>query len=129
MEQGWTRDLTFLEFFPILVAVLVWGEEMANCMVHFWCDNMVVVQVISSLLSKSVRLMKLVREFTLRCLDLNLLFLGRHVPEVVNGVTDALSHKQMERFHQLTRDADPEPVSVLEELWKIESQKFGERSV
>lgn len=44
--SGWLKvgtGLTFLEFFPILVSVWVWGDEMANHTVHFWCDNMAVV--------------------------------------------------------------------------------------
>lgn len=73
-EKGLTRDLLFLEFFPIVTAVWIWGEDMANHTIHFWCNNMAVVQVIISLSSKSERVMGLVREFTLHCLRLNLLF-------------------------------------------------------
>lgn len=108
MTQGWSRDLAFLEFFPILVAVGCGGKEMANCTFHFWCDNMTIVHVINSLSSKSDRVMRLVHAFTLHILCLNLLFLTRHVLGVANGVTDALSCKQMEHFRQLAPDADSE---------------------
>lgn len=36
VEKGWTRDLTFLDFFPILVVVWLWDDELANHTVHFW---------------------------------------------------------------------------------------------
>lgn len=35
VDRGWTWDLTFIEVFPILLAVWMWGEEMANCTIHF----------------------------------------------------------------------------------------------
>lgn len=107
---------SYFPFFPIIVAVWIWGEDMANRTVHFWCDNMAVVQVINSLSSKSDCVMGLVRAFTLCCLQLNLLFLAKHVPGIENGVADALSHKQMERFDWLAPDADLEPVHIQEVL-------------
>ncbi|XP_060110738.1 vomeronasal type-2 receptor 26-like [Heteronotia binoei] len=47
----------------------------------------------------------------------------RHVPGVSNGVADALSHQQMERFHQLAPDADPFPVRMPQELWQLGGSK------
>lgn len=35
------KNLTFLEFFLIVVAVRIWGSELSNNIVHFWCDNLV----------------------------------------------------------------------------------------
>lgn len=87
-------DLTFLEFVPILVVNQMWGDIMASCMVHFWCGNLVVVHIINSLMAKSFRVTFLVREFTLCCLKLNTLFVARHVPRVVNGVTNIVFCKQ-----------------------------------
>lgn len=93
--SGVCTDLTFLELFPILVVVWLWGDHMANHSVHFWRDNLVVVYVLNSLNSRSHRVMVLVRAFTLRCLRLNILFWARHIPGLRNEVADALSHKQM----------------------------------
>lgn len=69
---GVRRDLTFLELFPILVAVCLWG--MASHSVHFWCDKMAVVQVLNALTSRSPRVMDLIWHLILRCLRLNMLF-------------------------------------------------------
>lgn len=43
IRDGWTRDLMFLELFAIWVVIWVWGKEMADRVVHFWCDSMAVV--------------------------------------------------------------------------------------
>lgn len=119
VQAGWVRDLTFLEFFPIVVAVRVWGTEMANSVVHFWCDNLAAVHVINSLTSRSPRVMALVRAFTLLCLQHNILFRARHVPGVNNGIADALSRKQMARFRHLAPEADSCPVPVPGDMRKI----------
>ncbi|XP_054843036.1 uncharacterized protein LOC129334764 isoform X1 [Eublepharis macularius] len=117
------RDLTFLEFFPILVAVHLWGDELANHSVHFWCDNQAVVHVVNSLTSRSPRVMRLVRSFTLQCLRCNILFKARHVPGSNNGVADALSRQQMERFWQLAPAADPQPAVMPVDLWRLGKPK------
>lgn len=93
-----SRDLTFLEFFPVLVSVQLWGGSLANRMVHFWIDNLAVLQVVNTLTSRSPCVMNLVCAFTLLCLHLNILFMTCHVPGVSNGVSDALSCQQMVRF-------------------------------
>lgn len=95
---------------------------MANHTVHFWCDKMAVDQVINSFSSKSERVMWLVRVFVLNCLHLNLLFLARHVPGVVNGVADALSHKQMEKFCQLAPNGASAYPRGSVENWRLEVQ-------
>lgn len=48
---GWLYSWAHLlgTFPPILISVLLWGESMMNCTVHFWCNNLAVVQGISLL--------------------------------------------------------------------------------
>lgn len=104
------EDLTFLEFFPILVAIYLWGEDMRD-------SNLAVVHTINTLTSKSRRVMGLVRAFTLCCLRLNMLFLARHVPGLDNRVTDIFSHKQMQRFRHLDPEVDLCSVQLPEEVW------------
>ncbi|XP_060100313.1 cyclic nucleotide-binding domain-containing protein 1-like [Heteronotia binoei] len=41
---------------------------------------------------------------------------AKHVPGVNNGVADALSRRQMERFRQLAPEADPQPFRVPQDL-------------
>ena len=67
-------------------------------MVYFWCNNMVVVRVMTSCLPSQPGL---IRKFMVDCLQFNILVLARHVPGMDNGIADALSHLQMQQFREL----------------------------
>ena len=90
-ESGLTNNISVLEFFPILVALYIWGEHLRNKKVLFHSDNVAVVQAINSATSKSDQLMTLLRAFTLKCLKLNIACKAEHIPGVRNVITDSLS--------------------------------------
>lgn len=119
VELGLTRDITFLEFFPVVVALFLWGSELANSTVRFWCDNMAVVRIINKQTSRSTRVMRLVRVFVLRCLQLNLLFTARHVPGIDNAIPDSLSRFQVKRFRTLAPEASSDPDPMPPWLWSL----------
>ncbi|XP_053105446.1 uncharacterized protein LOC128324664 isoform X1 [Hemicordylus capensis] len=119
IEMGVTRDMTFLEFFPIVVAVHIWARDFEDRAVQFWCDNMATVQVINSGTSRSPRVMRLVRCFTLQCLRHNILFAARHVPGLDNSIADALSRMQEERFRTLAPAARELPEVFPPHLWNL----------
>ncbi|XP_053143317.1 uncharacterized protein LOC128341176 isoform X1 [Hemicordylus capensis] len=119
VASGATRDLTFLEFFPIVVAIHLWADLFRNHTVRFWCDNQATVQVINRQTSRSPRVMSLVRAFVLACLSNNILFLTCHVPGVQNGLADALSHFQVQRFRQLAPEAESLPDQMPAWLWSL----------
>ena len=118
-REGITRDLTFLEFFPIVGALWLWAEEWADSVVRFWCDNEAVVCIINSLTSQSERVMGLIRAFTLRALRYNILVHARHIPGLDNSIADALSRQQMDRFRQLAPEARELPEVLPPEVWRI----------
>ncbi|XP_053143522.1 uncharacterized protein LOC128341261 [Hemicordylus capensis] len=118
-ERGVTRDLTFLELFPIVVAVHIWAEEFADSSVRFWCDNQAVVQVVNSQSSRSPRVMVLVRALVLQCLRANILFRSRHVPGIRNDIADALSRFQVDRFRALAPEASLHPDPMPAFLWQL----------
>lgn len=41
-------DMTFLEMFPIPVALLVWSQPLANTDILFHIDNMAVVHILNN---------------------------------------------------------------------------------
>ncbi|KAG9463655.1 hypothetical protein GDO78_021355 [Eleutherodactylus coqui] len=43
----WTKNITLLEFFPLVVALEVWGTDLVDRRIYFWSDNAAVVQVIN----------------------------------------------------------------------------------
>lgn len=59
------------ELFPIVLALEIWGSEMANRKILFMSDNMAVVEVINkqSTCSKEKCLMHLLRRLVLACLS------------------------------------------------------------
>ena len=59
--MGILKDITFLELFPVVVALCIWGEQLKNKKVIFNIDNQSVVHIINKKSSKSVRVMSLVR--------------------------------------------------------------------
>ena len=121
-DLGITDDITILELFPLLVAFTIWGEELRNKKICFRCDNEAVVQIVNTMTSKSVRVMVLLRAFTLLCLKLNVVVRSSHVSGVSNVLADSLSRLQIARFHRLAAEAEPMPEPIPDHLWKIFSQ-------
>ena len=118
-ENEITNDITLLEYFPILVSIYIWGNELRNKKILFRCDNESVVHVINQQSSKSLKLMVLVRVLTLKCLHFNLVIKAEHISGVNNGIADSLSRFQMARFRELAPCADHLPVQVPNHLWSI----------
>ena len=61
-------SITWMEFFPIVAAVSVWGKELAGKKVVFRSDNQGVVAIISKQTSPCPDIMRLVRHFVLLCI-------------------------------------------------------------
>lgn len=60
VQLGLTRDLTFLEFFPLVVAVHLWPLHLQHQVVKFGCSNLAVDHMVKKLISHSQRVMRLV---------------------------------------------------------------------
>lgn len=116
---GITEDITVLEMFPILVSLVVWGEQLMNKKLLFHCDNQAVVHILNSMTSKSEKVMVLVRALTLVCLRHNMIVKAKHILGRTNTLTDSLSRLQVQKFHFLAPHADEHPEVVPSHLWKI----------
>ena len=99
-------SIAFLELYPIVIAVKLWGINMANKKILFRSDNAAVVSVINRRTSKCPKVMSLVRVLVLECLRYNIVFNAKHIPGVYNSIADALSRFQVHRFHKLAPNAD-----------------------
>ena len=117
--QGITEDITILEFFPLLVSLYIWGEELRNKKLTFNSDSQSVVEILNSMTSKSSRVMVLLRAFTLKCLDLNVLVKGSHIRGSKNIIADYISRLQFDKFRAMAPDAAEQPVPVPTHLWNI----------
>ncbi|XP_077182618.1 uncharacterized protein LOC143832292 [Paroedura picta] len=113
------RDLTFLEFFPLVVAVVLWREEFRNKRVLFWCDNQAAVRILNKQTAKSARIMCLVRRLVLVGLEANITFRARHVAGVNNVFADSLSRLQVRKFHMLAPQARRDPDDFPDAFWDL----------
>ena len=62
--SGYTADITVLKLFPIMVALLIWGEQLRNKTICFRSDNEAVCHILSSMPSRSNRVLVLIRNIT-----------------------------------------------------------------
>ena len=99
--------ITFLELFPIVLAIQMWGEQLKNQKVIFHCDNQSVVEIMQKQSTKDASCMRLVRHLVLSCLQHNILLRARHIPGLNNCIADVLSRLQLAQFHNLCPKADP----------------------
>ncbi|XP_028403232.1 uncharacterized protein LOC114525965 isoform X1 [Dendronephthya gigantea] len=96
-----TFNITILEFYPIVLSVLLWGDQMRNQRITFFTDNAALVDIINKATSRDVTVMVFVRRLVLACLQFNILFRARHVAGVTNVLADSLSRLQVSKFKRL----------------------------
>ena len=89
---GWKDfNITFLELFPIVLVVHIWGSHISNCRVLFFTDNSALVDIINNQTSKHKSVTVLLRDLVLSCLSYNILFRAQHVPSLQNSQADNIS--------------------------------------
>ena len=109
----WThKNIAFLELFPIVLGVQMWGDSLANKRILFFTDNDSVVHVINHQTSKNKELLYLLRQLVLTCLRHNVLFRARHIRGKKNILADCLSRLQVGRFKTLAPDVEASPTVV-----------------
>ena len=62
LDSGRLRDMTYLELFPVVVAILVWGQSLANLRILFYIDNQAMVHVVNEQTSNLSEVRIFVRE-------------------------------------------------------------------
>lgn len=122
LDRGLGTNMLLLELFPIIVAVELWAARLANHSIVFWCDNLGVVQAINNQRGSSLQTLRLLRYLVFRCLQFNVSFTARHVPGVENGVADALSRFDFDRFRALAPESSLTGLPCPPHLWQIIDQ-------
>lgn len=110
--EKWKRyNICFLEFFPIVIGLSMWCQELRNKRVLFMTDNESLVHVIN--------------KQTVVCLQNNILFKERHIPGVKNEMADSLSRLQVGKFKTISRGTGMQtsptqiPAHLLPENWEV----------
>ena len=106
--SGYTADITVLELFPIMIALFIWGEQLRDKKICFRSDNEAVCHILSSMTSRSDRVMVLLRNITKRCMKLNIALRCQHISGIFNSICDALSRFDQEKFRSLAPEAAEE---------------------
>ena len=107
-----SHSIAFVELFPVVVAMDLWGHHWRNMKIKLWSDNKAVVCILNKQTSPCPDIMQLVRKLVLLALSNNILFKGYYVEGVLNGISDALSRFQDQRFRELAPDADLTPTPL-----------------
>ena len=120
--QDWKHyGITFLELFPIVAALFIFGQKLTNHKIQFHTDNAAAVTIINLQTSRSPKIMKLVRQMVLVALRCNILFSAAHIPGLENSKADALSRLQVTQVQllQLGMNLRPEivPQNMLPANW------------
>ena len=110
------NDICLLEFYPILVAFKMFGQEVRNKRVLIHTDNMGVKCIINNQTSKDPYIMVLLRDFVLTLLQLNVDFKAEYVSTKSNDLADPLSRQQVHLFKSRAPDADAQPTQIPKEL-------------
>ena len=118
-EMDILKDITFLELFPVVVALCIWGEQLKNKKIIFNIDNQSVVHIINKKSSKSVRVMSLVRQLVLSTLQYNIMIKALHISGISNKIADSLSRCDWQRFRNLCPEADQRGTEIPDHLWSL----------
>ena len=113
-------SMAFLELFPIVVAIHLWGHKWSGKRILLHCDNQATVAIIRKGRSRVREINVLMRKLTLCTAKFNCLLLAEYIPTKENVIADALSRFQMSRFTQLApAEADSVATPVPRSLTNI----------
>lgn len=118
-ESGAMKDITFLEFIPIVLSMEIWGIQLQNKKIVFNIDNNALVQIVNTQTSKSKTVMSLMRPFVLFTLQNNIIFRARHIAGKDNQIADSISRQQWDRFRRLAPNAQLKPREIPDHFRKL----------
>ena len=107
------QNIAILEFYPIVLSLMLWGDHIRDRCITFFTDNEALVHVINKSTCRDTSLMIFVRKLVLVCLRHNILFKVKNISGFKNTLADALSRLQIERFKKLAPAyMDPMPTAI-----------------
>lgn len=115
-------DITFLELVPIVLAMFIFGGELSNKQILFYCDNKPLCSILNKKTSKSSRVMRLIRPFVLYTMLHNIQFKCIHIEGRLNRISDSISRKVFWKLKQLDPNIEEEPLPVPREFLELISE-------
>ena len=123
--QGFIKErdpsIEVLELFALTAGILTWEDDpvLNNTRITAFCDNMAVVHMINNMSSRCEICMKMIRMLTLNGLLHNRRLAAKFVKTKDNGVADALSKLQLQRFHKLAPNMRSTPDDIDDRIWPV----------
>ncbi len=104
----WADNLSiqWKELFPIYLSCFVWAELFHKKRLLFHCDNMSVVDIWNSQISRCPHIMSLLRKLFFITAKFNFTVNVTHIRGTDNSIADSLSRFQYNRFRALAPTAD-----------------------
>ena len=122
--EKFNPSIQYLELYGVVLAAVKWMHRFKNRKVFVFCDNKSVVDMINDSSSSNKNEMVLIRILILKGLQENVRIFAKHVKTKKNGMADALSRLQLDRFWTLVRKSkrkmEVNPVLMPEEIWPIQ---------
>ena len=106
------HNITTLELYPIVAAVVVWGDAWRNTSICFFTDNEALVSIINKQTSREPCVMTLLRKLVLTCLLFNISFTARHIAGRDNSLADKLSRLQVAEFRAMAPWSEEFPTAI-----------------
>jgi hypothetical protein len=111
--------ITIKELFPIVLAVVIWGNVWTNHKLLFSTDIAAVDDIINNTTSKDKVIMKLVRRLILAALKYNIFFRAKHIPGKINIVCDLLSRFSFQKAHSVAPWLAPQQTTIPTQLLSV----------
>ena len=119
-------NITAKELVPIAVACVVWGPDWRHQRMLVHCDNMAVVQVITTQSSKDRTLMHLLRCIQFFCAVGDFKLRAAHIPGSTNTPADTVSRNHLQFFFNAPPQAHKHPTPIPAPLWSFLSSQQPE---
>ena len=107
-----TKGISFLELYPIMISLSIWGISLRNKRIILHTDNQALEPIINSATSKNSEIMILVRRIVFTTMEYNIQIKAKYLPGKDNLLPDLLSRSQISRFQQEAPWADTLPTPV-----------------
>ena len=115
------KNIAYLELFPIIIAIKVWGHLMSHAEILFLTDNEAISKVINKYSCKEQGIMALIRTLVLSCMEHDILFSSKHISGKLNVLPDKLSRLQVSqkllKSFNMNMEPDEIPEMLLPENW------------
>ena len=113
------KNITAKELLPIVLAAATWGPQWHRLSIRFRCDNIAIVQAISSGKSTEPLVMHLLRGLHLFAMEYRFCISATHIAGKDNGPADALSHNRLSAFFAQVPEAPRDPAVIPQTLLQL----------